>query len=258
MQRIRKYQTTLPETILPPPNTAAAGANANAPRMGTPAADAGSWTGWAISSFTNKLASASGQIQPVTNGSSAPPPEQRSASVPPRPSTEARPAIGRTLTPSAAPSVPSGLALSSRPSTSSNPFSADDEAEAEDFSAAWGDDGDDDPWGEPAAIKAATTAASTLAAAFDDSASGEPDFAGWLNAQAAAKSASKKPLPKGLAKSTTTKPKTTASIGARKNVIGGTSGAAASAAARKAAEVKKPPEKPKQEEDDGGWGDAWE
>ncbi|KAF2100527.1 ARM repeat-containing protein [Rhizodiscina lignyota] len=202
MQRIRKYQTTLPETLLPPPNTNVPGANvnANAPRMGTPAGDAGGWAGWAISSFTNKLATASGQIQPVTNGAAA------------------------------------------------------QEAEAEDFGAAWGDEAEDDPWGEPAA-KLATTK-TTSSAAFNDS--GEPDFAGWLNAQAAAKSASKKPLPKGLAKPTTTaKPKTTASIGAKKSVIGGAAGAAASAAAKKAAEVKKPPEEPKEEEEDEGWGDAW-
>jgi SCY1-like protein 1 len=153
MQRIRKYQATLPDTILPPPNSTASNSNAaaNTPRMGTPAADSSSWTGWAISSFTNKLASASGQMQPATNGSLAAPArpgDQRSASVPPRPSMETRPAMNRTLTPSAAPAAAAaaGMSFSTRTSTSENPFGSEraDEDNDDDFGAAWGDDDDND------------------------------------------------------------------------------------------------------------------
>lgn len=227
--------------------------------MGTPAADSSSWAGWAISSFTNKLATASGQMQPTTNGSAAlgaaRPGDQRSSSVPPRPSTDSRPAVNRTLTPAAATVV---VPQSTRTSTSENPFDAD--AAADDFGAAWGDegDGDDDPWGDPVEK---STAAST-AAAFDDQ--GEPDFAGWLSAQAAAKQTSKKPLPKGLAKSSLagSKPaatRSTSSLGAKKPIIGGSSGLGAKAPAKKTVETKKPePIKKQEEAEEEGWGDAWE
>jgi SCY1-like protein 1 len=75
--RIRKYAATMPDTVLPPPGVPAGGASA--PRMGTPANDS-SWTGWAISSFTNKVASTSGDIQAgsASNGVA----EQRPSSVP--------------------------------------------------------------------------------------------------------------------------------------------------------------------------------
>ncbi|MBE7180511.1 MAG: hypothetical protein INR71_04740, partial [Terriglobus roseus] len=110
MQRIRKYQQTLPDTLLPAPNAAnnAAGASgANTPKI---ASDSSSWAGWAISSFTNKLGSASGQMQPTANGSNGvggPAPADRPSSAPPRPSTDARPALGRAA--SAIPAVPSSL-----------------------------------------------------------------------------------------------------------------------------------------------------
>lgn len=258
LQRIRKYQTTLPETLLPPPSSNASGPTAGAPRMGTPAADSSSWAGWAISSFTNKLATASGQMQPVANGSAAlgaaRPGDQRSSSVPPRPSTDSRPAVNRTLTPAVATTA---IPASTRTSTSENPFDAD--AAADDFGAAWGDEGDDgdDPWGEPVDKP---SSAAPAAAAFDDQ--GEPDFAGWLNAQAAAKQAVKKPLPKGLSKNSPAglKPaavRSTSSLGARKPIIGASSGVGAKLPAKKVVEAKKP-EPAKQEEDEEGWGDAWE
>ena len=64
IDRIRKYQNTLPDTVLPPPETASAGAT----RMSTPqpgaAGASGQWIGWAVSSFTNKLSTAAGEIQP--------------------------------------------------------------------------------------------------------------------------------------------------------------------------------------------------
>ena len=86
--RIRKYAATMPDTALPP----SSGLSTGTPRMGTPANDtaAAGWTGWAISSFTNKLASTSGQMQSgsATNGTS----DQRSSSLPP-PSTSSKPPV---------------------------------------------------------------------------------------------------------------------------------------------------------------------
>merc|ERR1712070_408068 len=68
-----------------------------------------------------------------------------------------------------------------------------------------------DAWGDPITTppRTSTSHASKTSSSsnipYDDG--GEPDFEGWLNAQAAAKQQSKKPLPKGLApKKPTPKP----------------------------------------------------
>ncbi|KAF2086151.1 ARM repeat-containing protein [Saccharata proteae CBS 121410] len=205
LARIRKYQQTLPETVLPPP--AAIGTTAQAPRIGTPQNDT-SWAGWAISSFTNKITAATGEIEPNPNASAS----------------------------------------------FSDDFGA--EAETEDFGAAWGDDfGDEeDPFAPP---KPSTSSASTTAV--DDQ--GEPDFAGWLSAQTAAKSQAKKPLPKGLTKASGLRP----AVGPRANTAG--SIAKKTAATVVPVKEKAKPVVPKKEvvaakaveEDlDDGWGDAWE
>lgn len=247
MSRIRKYTSTMPDTALPSP---ALSSGAAGPRMGTPANDT-SWTGWAISSFTNKLASASGQIQAGANGST----QQRPSSVPPPATTKAdkpstgtsTPKHGMTLTKSAA-TIPT--------IASPDPAAAFND-EAEDFSGDWGgfeDDGfgtgtkpkeeEEDPWGTP------TIAPSTTTTSFDDK--GEPDFAGWLAAQSQTKKATKNPLPKGLAKSggaaKTTRP-----------VVGGRTGSAPSMTRKVVVppkEIKKEEVKSKEDEEEG-WGDAW-
>lgn len=242
LQKIRKYQQTLPETVLPPPSSqGATGSNGtNTPKM---AADSGSWAGWAISSFTNKMSSASGQMQTANGANGVPAAPERSSSAPPRQSTDNRPTLGRAtsnITP-----VPSGLSISSRPSTSSNPFSnTEDTLDDEDFGAAWGDE-EEDPWAES---KPKTASAAT----FDDS--GEPDFAGWLSAQSAAKTASKKPLPKGLSKSSSNV-KATAPA-SRKTAAPLASRTAAATAVKKAMTEKSTAKKADDEEE--GWGDAWE
>lgn len=237
--RIRKFAATMPDTILPP-TSATAGTT---PRMGTPANESG-WAGWAISSFTNKLASTSGTIEPssTTNGAA----DQRSSSVP--------------LTGASKPPVPlaskPGMQLHTAKSSANVPtIKSPDPAEAfndeaEDFDGDWGgfDDGNDtkkdeeDIWGTPAVSKPTTTS-------FDDQ--GEPDFAGWLAAQNSGKKAATKPLPKGLAKSSTTP-------AAKKPIV---AGRPAASTARKAViapkkEIKK--EEPKSKEDEvEGWGDDW-
>ncbi|CAO2658445.1 Nn.00g061680.m01.CDS01 [Neocucurbitaria sp. VM-36] len=252
--RIRKFAASMPDTVLPPPNLATGGA-ATSPRMGTPSNDAAGsgWAGWAISSFTNKLASTSGEMQSnsATNGNA----DQRASSVPPP-----------TTTSSSKPPVPlaskPGMLLHSSKSaastptiTSPDPAAAFDD-EAEDFNDDWGGFGDDnpkpqeeddDPWGTPSVSKPATTTS------YDDK--GEPDFAGWLAAQSTAKKTTKSPLPKGLSKPSASTSKNT------RPVIGGRASTTGSTTTRKVVvppkkEVRK--EQPKaNEEEEEGWGDAW-
>ncbi|OCK81454.1 ARM repeat-containing protein [Lepidopterella palustris CBS 459.81] len=247
LQRIRKYDQSLPETALPPP-TAIGATNAGAPRMGTPQQDT-SWAGWAISSFTNKLASASGEIQSDTNGRETTE-QQRPSSVPPQ----------KDKNPISIGPLPR-ISLAKQSSTLTDPFSsasidtADNDVEVEDFGGAWGEEGDVDTSNtfDPFAPSAPSI---TTASKFEDK--GEPDFAGWLTAQAQAKQKIKNPLPRGLTKSpmsTLNRP----SAGVRSNTTGhvATKKPIVLLARDKAAPVVKK-EEPKQEEEDEGWGDAWE
>ena len=65
LQRVRDYSASMPESVLPPPSEQRETLASNdAARIGTPSDK--SWAGWAISSFTNKLTSAEGEIQPTT------------------------------------------------------------------------------------------------------------------------------------------------------------------------------------------------
>ena len=252
--RIRKYAATMPDTVLPPPGVATAGAGA--PRMGTPANDS-SWTGWAISSFTNKMASTSGDIQAgsASNGAA----EQRPSSVP----------LAATSKPPVPLASKPGMQIHSTRSTASiptvtspNPVPSFDD-EAEDFNDDWGGFGDDDgfgnstaakadgeeePWGTPAVSKPTATTS------FDDQ--GEPDFAGWLAAQSQSKKAIKSPLPKGLTKSSAPAAKTTRPIvGGRSSTMGSATRKVVVPAKK---EIKKLEPKPKQEDEEvEGWGDEW-
>ncbi|KAF1849600.1 ARM repeat-containing protein [Cucurbitaria berberidis CBS 394.84] len=252
MTRIRKFAASMPDTVLPPPSLAAEGSGTT-PRMGTPSNDtAGAgWAGWAISSFTNKLASTSGQIQADAPANGAA--DQRSSSLPPQATSFSKPPVPLASKP--------GMQLHSAKSSASiptvrspDPAAAFDD-EAEDFDDEWGGFGDDnpkpqdedeDPWGTPAVSKPSTTTS------YDDK--GEPDFAGWLAAQSGAKKTTKPPLPKGLSKlSPTSKP--------GRPIIGGRASTTGSTATRKVVvppkkEVKKEQPKAKEEEEEG-WGDAW-
>ncbi|KAJ4294535.1 Nuclear aminoacylation-dependent tRNA export pathway component [Kalmusia sp. IMI 367209] len=247
--RIRKYTSTMPDTVLPSPSLTSSGSVA--PRMSTPANDS-TWTGWAISSFTNKLAAASGQMQATTTNGTT---DQRSASVPP----PAVPTASKpTLTPSTRPGMTLAKSAASIPTIASpDPAAAFDDA-AEDFDGDWGAYGDDDafgsgtnrkeeeedPWGAPN-VKTPPSAPATN---FDDK--GEPDFAGWLAAQSQAKKPVIKPLPRGLAK---------AGGAAKKPIVGGrTSGTSATrkVVAPPKKEVKKEEVKSNEDEEEG-WGDAW-
>ncbi|KAI1495930.1 armadillo-type protein [Biscogniauxia marginata] len=266
LQRIRKAAAGMPDTVLPPPQTA----ESAGPRMSTPQpheASASSWAGWAISSFTNKLSAASGEMQPSTsNGVPTPATTAPSASSPPagidirRTTSSSASALHRQAVKS--PSLsPAPLSRSSSTAAAAAEAYFKDPEPAEDDGGAWGDmgdmdDGDDTNDGffdAPSTTKTTTTTSTnkspgarkeTAAAAvpFDDGS--EPDFAGWLAAQAQKKAGSPggKPLPKGLTKS--------GSMAAKKKPFAVTS--------KKPVITKKIDMKPKETgDDDDGWGDGW-
>ncbi|CBX92253.1 hypothetical protein IAQ61_000432 [Plenodomus lingam] len=257
LARIRKFAATMPDTVLPSPGLISGIAAGPTPRMGTPANDT-SWAGWAISSFTNKLAATAGEMQArsSTNGAA----DQRPASVPPS-TTPNKPPVPLASKP--------GMTLHSSKSSTIIPTVTSPDAvtsfddEVEDFDNEWGGFGDDDrmgakttepddqddedPWGAPSVSKP------TSKISYDDK--GEPDFAGWLAAQSTAKKIVKNPLPKALSKPSAPATKST------RPVVGGRSSTTGSATTRKVVvppkkEVKKETEKSKEEEEEG-WGDAW-
>ncbi|KAI9849304.1 MAG: hypothetical protein M1837_004764 [Sclerophora amabilis] len=287
LQRIRKYSSTLPDTILPPTSSDATGSAA--PRMSAPQNDT-SWAGWAISSFTNKVASASGEMQPKVNGSTTRATDNsRPTSAPPI-ADPGRPSISSTASASTFQrKVVESSALSSpKPGPSESYLEADAE---EDYGDAWAEMEDDAFFDSPSEpIKDATQPAAPSSKPFDDG--GEPDFAGWLNAQTQSKA--KGSLPKGLSskKSTDTTTATTsastnarpkaASRAATTGAVGTGTGAkkasstltakpkpkpvvvAAAAAAHKKKKIIDT--KPKEEgwgeddndDDEGAWGDGWD
>jgi SCY1-like protein 1 len=110
-------------------------------------------------------------------------------------------------------------------------------------------DEDEDPWGAPAVSKP------TTATSYDDK--GEPDFAGWLAAQSKGNKTTKNPLPKGMAK-----PSSTTSTKSARPIVGGRASTTGSATTTRKVvvapkkEVKKDEPKVKEEEEEG-WGDAW-
>lgn len=230
--RVRKYGQTLPDSVLPPPETAA---TANIPRMATPQTE-NSWTGWAISSFTNKMAAASGEMQqkPQLLDAGAPRNTIQTASNPSL-REAARPRLSTT---ESAPIVPQ------------KPISTAQSSPGDDFAGDWGAMDDDDSagaWGDADAFNTAPSSKSaTPLASYDDG--GEPDFEGWLSAQSAAKK-QKAPLPRGLSRvKSDIKP-----LAQRP--------APKSTTASSVAAVKKLPPKPTpvivEPEEDEDWDDAW-
>ena len=219
--------------------------------MSTPQNDAG-WAGWAISSFTNKINAASGEMQ-----------SKPSKATPLRPSsTDGRPSLPAVQNkPKTSTSVSNlhrqAVAGSTAPvltRTSTEQFFTDAQDEDDEIDEAWGEMGEDSFFDAPSNKSAPVPAPVT----FDDG--GEPDFEGWLNAQAKAKS--KAPLPKGLAK-----PAASTANGRMPVTRTTTTGAVESGAGVKkvASTVVKPnvvtpkviDTKPKEAADDD-WGDAWD
>ncbi|KAK3307994.1 armadillo-type protein [Chaetomium strumarium] len=277
LAKIKKAAASMPDTTLAPEGIAVAGG----PRMSTPQpaeSSASSWAGWAISSFTNKLSAAAGEIQPSStpvNGSAAPPPKHPAA-VSQTPSTSSASALHRQALKSPPPSASS---LGRDSFFQDESASADNEDDAVD---AWGDMDDmvddennnnNNSPGETVfaaaesnsdkssrlplrpsssssttSIPKKTTTAS--ATPFDDGS--EPDFAGWLAAQAQKKSCGKA-LPKGLAKSSSSGAGTQGSgpAGPKKT---NSSGAVARPKVTAAPAKKKIELKPKETDEDDGWG----
>lgn len=72
LAKIRKAAAAMPDSALPATATGTGAAGSERPRMSTPQpSEVAGWAGWAISSFTNKLAAAAGEIQ----SASTPPPQ---------------------------------------------------------------------------------------------------------------------------------------------------------------------------------------
>lgn len=205
-----------------------------------------SWAGWAISSFTNKIATANGEIEPTVGvASPAEPDHTRSASVPrpakSSPSTQLE-LPKHTLRPNA---QPLGRSMSDRPPQAV--YEPPEEDEGDDVFDAWGAMDDDEKEVDPFTAAVASPSPSSPdpsankspAVPYDDG--GEPDFAGWLAAKSQAKT--KKPLPKGLGKAGASSV-TVAKATLKPRVV--------------AAPAKKIDIKPKDEDGDDGWGDAWD
>lgn len=254
LQRIRKFASTMADTVLPPPS--AAEASTAVPRMSTPQpSEAASWTGWAISSFTNKVSAAVGEISTNPNGTPNPArPSSAPLTTEPRkaPGTASASALHRQA-------VISPPATSARTSTSSNApdyFQDADAGDVEiDIDDAWGNMEEDNFFDAPSdASKAKAVGAANP---FEDD--GEPDFAGWLAAQAGKKTGGK-PLPKGLAKPASANGRPAA---LRSVSTGGVSGAGAKKAAATAVVKPKPvvakkiDTAPKDAGEDDGWGNGW-
>lgn len=252
-QRVRKYAKTLPETVLPPPSTSAV--NGAVPHMDTPQ-NGTSWAGWAISSFTNKLATANGEMQSKPNGSLGAPINARSSSVP-RTVDAAKPAIASTASASTlhrqtlhAPSAP----VLTR--TTTDQFFGSAQDEDDELDEAWGDMDGESFFDAPSEIRASAPTPS-----FDDG--GEPDFAGWLSAQAQAKP--KPPLPKGLTRPSPTTLGNNRQANPARSTTTGSVGSGlgprklATAAPKPTSTLpKKVDIKPKQGSADDDWGDAWD
>ncbi|KAI1823451.1 armadillo-type protein [Xylaria intraflava] len=275
LQRIRKAAEKMPDTALPPSQTT----ESAGPRMSTPqSSEVSSWTGWAISSFTNKLSAVSGQMQTSSNGAPTPSTTPSSVGVEPKriDSISSPSPLHRQVTKSPSPAPLSRNSSTPAPDTyfkDAAPIEEDDGGDAwgdlgdmndDEAAGAWGEPSDNtaDPWSTSNTTIAPSTAATQTTATAnkpakkpamisnksleDDS---EPDFAGWLAAQAQKKHpGSSKPLPKGLSKSSSTltkKPLTNRS-------------ASATTATTKPIASKKIDMKPKDTAaDDDGWGDGW-
>ncbi|KAJ5289496.1 Vacuolar transporter chaperone 1 [Penicillium atrosanguineum] len=238
LQRVRNFGSTMADSAIPP--TASPEPNKSDARIGT--SNDKSWAGWAISSFTNKMSAADGEIEPTA----ARPAE---ADIP-RPASVPRPAKSSPFTQLDLPKQPSRLAahpLSRSQSDRPVPIVQEEhpEDEGDDVFDAWGamddDDNEEDTFSAAVALPKPSSpnpSAKAPAVPYDDG--GEPDFAGWLAAKSSTKA--KNPLPKGLGKSASTPSAPTRNtVGKPKTVV-----------------PKKIDTKPKDENEDDGWGDAWD
>ena len=255
LQRIRKYSATLPETLLPPATVAASGVMS---RTDTPSQDSIGWAGWSISSFTNRLGSASGAMKTAApvNANDNPASDQPSLSAAAT-LTSQRPQLAASAT--FANHQGSKKESGVLPSPASDKHSYLENAiEDEDVDEAWGDFADDTFMNATPGSQPLHGSKRSPPVSYDDG--GEPDFEGWLKAQTLSKSKSKGPLPKGLSK-TPARAKTTAatppiSTSGNANQRLGTKGRAGDSPKQKPGPAKAIAVQPMEAEDD--WGDAWD
>ena len=195
------------------------------------------------------MAAASGEIEAKpTNAVTANPtvPGTRSSSVPPTPSSESRPPITSSASQLHRQAVnkPTNPSAPTLTRTKTDQFFADAQLEDDEVDEAWGEMGGESFFDAPAQPVTSPTP-------FDDG--GEPDFAGWLNAQAQSKI--KSPLPKGLSKPTTSRPTSSASKSA---VVVGGKKVVPKTLAKEKEKPKVIDTKPKETAGDDDWGEAWD
>ena len=250
-QRVKKYGASLPDSVLPPPSTGAG--TAAVPRMGTPQNDT-SWAGWAISSFTNKMATASGEMQakPSTLQTQRRSADGRASSAPPSAPTS-RPSHSTAAASALHRKALVGSAAAGRTGTSTEHIPNNGQDEDDEIDDAWGDMGDE-PFFD-ASTEMSTTAPTTP---FDDG--GEPDFEGWLKAQAQAKS--KTQLPKWLSKSSNTSKVRPIAASARSttapSAVARVKKDSSVAPSRETVAPKPINTQPKDAVGEDDWGDAWD
>ncbi|KAL8961582.1 MAG: hypothetical protein Q9193_001887 [Seirophora villosa] len=255
-QRVRKYANSLPDTAVPP--STAATVHGTIPRVETPQNDIG-WAGWAVSSFTNKHATANGDIQTQSGNLQVSSGLGRPSSVSPRTDT-GQPAFAAASASQLDRQVVTGPLAPVLIRTSTDQFFGEAQEEDDEVDEAWGDMADEsffDAPGQPPPVVDPEALAPT--ALIDDK--GEPDFEGWLRAQSQAKT--KTPLPKGLIKPSgrsggrqvATRSTTTGPVGSGSSTkkLASTATASRSAAAQA---IDTQPKEPSPADDD--WGDAWD
>ena len=260
LQRVRKHASSMPDSARPPEETGTT-TGAPAARMGGQSDT--SWAGWAISSFTNKLTTAKGEMQ-IANGA---PPQTQSLLTSGRNTPSLRVSSPQPASSRAPPSRPQPPSiLEPEPDDTEDVEDSADvwgTMDVEDAANAWGtmDDDEDAFFDAPAATKPLLP---TPAVAFDDG--GEPDFAGWLAAQNKAKpKAGIKGLNKPTTNGATLAPRPVAAPRIQSAGAAGVSAGAktaAKAATRTLGQpvVKKEVVKPKQSDlvEDDDWGSAWD
>lgn len=228
------------------------------PRIGTTQNDTG-WAGWAISSFTNKIATANGEMQVKPSTLSTSPSPARSASVPPQ-TGSSRPAFTASTA-----SHLHRQAVTASPApiltrTSTDQFFGDAQEEDDEVDEAWGEMADESFFDAPVQQKPAVEPkASAQLTSMDNG--DEPDFEGWLKAQSQAKA--KAALPKGLSKPS--RPISGRQAATRSTTTGHVN---LSSSAKKLASTTTPASKlstakaidtePKVQPADDDWGDAWD
>lgn len=206
-----------------------------------------SWAGWAISSFTYKTTTARGEIQSTAGGS--PSTTQNDS----RPTS--LPASGRTTPAALFSDIPNVGQTEKEPTDTDSLALANQEPD--DALNAWGtiEDQDDNLFNAPSSSKRVPSPQPATKYVDD----GEPDFAGWLVAQS--KANSRKPLPKGLSKSSNTIPAPAdrlRSVGTMGSG-GGAKKLLKTSRPKETVSMKKIDIQPKETDTtEDGWGDDWD